>query len=111
VIIPVELFLASDILLYAIAMGKEGSTGWWYTYCKLKRDNWQAADPERAGAAWTIEDLVEHAGNLDGSETVRERMGVKTNPVFELIPISHYITSILHITIGKRETTFWRASF
>jgi hypothetical protein len=45
--------------------------------------------------------LAEHAGNLDGSETARERMGVKTSPVFESIPISHCITSILHITIGK----------
>jgi hypothetical protein len=99
-IIPVELFLASDILLYAIAVGKEGSAGWWCTYCKLKRDDWQAADHEK-GAVWTIENLGEHAGNLEGSETARERMGVKTSPIFESIPISHYITSILHITIGK----------
>jgi hypothetical protein len=99
-IIPVELFLASDILLYAIAVGKEGSAGWWCTHCKLKRDNWQAAD-HNIGASWTIKDLAEHAGNLDGSETARERMGVKTSPVFESIPISHYITSILHIMIGK----------
>jgi hypothetical protein len=99
-IIPVELFLASDILLYAIAIGKEGSAGWWCTYCNLMRPDWQAADHER-GAAWTIEGLTEHAEKLDGSETRRERMGVKTSPVFQSIPISHYITSILHITIGK----------
>jgi hypothetical protein len=99
-IIPVELFLASDILLYAIALGKEGSAGWWCTYCKLKRDDWQAAGHAR-GRAWTIEELAEHAGELVGSETARERMGVKTRPVFESIPISHYITPILHITIGK----------
>ena len=30
-----------------------------------------------------------------------DRMGVKTNPVFKPIPVSHYITPILHITIGK----------
>jgi hypothetical protein len=30
-IVPVELFLASDILLHATALGKEGSAGWWCT--------------------------------------------------------------------------------
>ena len=65
-----------------------------------KRDDWQAAGHARGGA-WMIEELAEHAGELVGSETARERMGVKTRPVFESIPISHYITPILHITIGK----------
>ena len=30
-VLAVEIFLASDILLYAIALGKECSTGWWYS--------------------------------------------------------------------------------
>ena len=38
--IPIELFFASDILLYAIALGKEGGAGWWCTYCKLMKPDW-----------------------------------------------------------------------
>ena len=36
-IIPIELFCASNILLYDISLGKEVSAGWWFTYCKLMK--------------------------------------------------------------------------
>jgi hypothetical protein len=33
--IPVELFMAGDILFYAIALGKEGFATWWCNWCQL----------------------------------------------------------------------------
>jgi hypothetical protein len=33
--IPAELFMAGDILFYAIALGKEGYAIWWCNWCQL----------------------------------------------------------------------------
>jgi hypothetical protein len=41
------------------------------------------------------------AGQVEMQLQSIERMGVRTRPFLESIPILHYITPILHITIGK----------
>jgi hypothetical protein len=33
--IPMELFMAGDILFYAIVLGKEGFATWWCNWCQL----------------------------------------------------------------------------
>jgi hypothetical protein len=100
--IAVELFFAGDILLYAISLGKEGSDGWWCTYCKLMKDEWQEAEHEK-GTPWMIEDITSHAETIkaiNNGATTQFRKGVKIEPIFKSIPLSHYIISILHICIG-----------
>ena len=59
-IIPIELFCASGILLYAIALGKEGSAGWLCTYCKLIKPYWKINGHD-GGYSCTINDIVIHA--------------------------------------------------
>ena len=104
--IPLIFFFAADILLYAIALGKEGSSGWWCTYCDLMKDQWQAGNHD-LGNQWTIKSLTEHSNFLTNISdigkkvTAKERKGVKQVPLFRAIPVSRYITPILHITIGK----------
>jgi hypothetical protein len=104
IILPVEVFLASDILLYAIALGKEGSSGWWCTYCHLFKNDWQQAN-HTLGEAWTTEKLIQHAGDIENGIVHRKNphrvKGVKTVPALPAIPVSHYVISVLHITIGK----------
>lgn len=34
-LVPVEFFFAAGILFYVIALGKEGSVGWWCFICDL----------------------------------------------------------------------------
>jgi hypothetical protein len=102
--IPLQVFCASDILLYAIALGKEGSAGWWCTYCKLFKPNWQSANHE-LGELWTIESLRKHSEDITSGEVdvkiPQDVKGVKTSPVFSSIPLKNYMIPILHITIGK----------
>eukprot|EP00957_Ditylum_brightwellii_P115916 8841588-Ditylum_brightwellii.AAC.1 len=99
-IIPIELFFAGDILLYAIALGKEESAGWWCTYYRLMKDEWQSHNHKK-GVLWTTDDIAQHAEIIDGSTKPRDRKGVKTIPVFKSTLLTHYITPILHIMIGK----------
>jgi hypothetical protein len=103
-ILPVEVLLASDILLYAVALGKEGSSGWWCTYCHLFKNNWQQAN-HTLGEAWTTEKLIQHASDIENSIVYRKIphrvKGVKTVPALPAITVYHCVISILHITIGK----------
>ena len=98
--IPIEVSLASDILLHAIALGKEGSAGWWCSYCQLFKPHWQLANHQQ-GVPWTIGTLSQHADEVAGLATPQQIKGVKTKPVLPSIPISRYIIPMLHITIGK----------
>ena len=63
-IIPIELFLCRDIFLYDIALGKEGSAGWWCAYCKLMKLDWQINGYNR-GDSWTIDDIALHAEGIE----------------------------------------------
>jgi hypothetical protein len=105
----IEVFFSSDILFYAIALGKEGSATWWCTYCDLKRDQWQQAG-HAAGTNWDIERLNQNADDLTAESTVMQRKGAKTRPNFQSVDVSvdvdHYIISLLHITIGKGNGIF-----
>ena len=104
--IDVELFLAADVLLYAIALGKEGSATWWCPYCDLKRTQWQQYQ-HATGNLWTLDSLCAHhdvvsVHNTSNSDRDRDaRKGVKSKPLFLAIPLSNYIIPILHLTIGK----------
>ena len=39
--VPVETWMASDMLLFAIALGKEGSASHWCTYCETSKALWK----------------------------------------------------------------------
>jgi hypothetical protein len=103
-IIPIHLFMAGDILFYNMVIGKEGFSTWWCCYCKLFKNNWQQAGHER-GEPWTIQSLVEHADAIESGDInmkdVHAVCGARTRPIFDAIPLAHFITPILHITIGK----------
>ena len=53
------------------------------------------------GELWTINDIEIYAEGIDYLSRARDSTGVKKTPVFRSIIVSHYITPILHITIGK----------
>ena len=61
---------------------------------------WQINGHER-GDSWTINDISLHAEGIDYLSQSRDRMVVKTTAIFKSVPVSHYITPILHITSEK----------
>jgi hypothetical protein len=78
--IPINLFMAGDILLYNMVIGKEGYSTWWCCHCKLSKNDWQQAGHER-GEPWMIELLTEHAQQIENGEInmkdIREVCGVR----------------------------------
>ena len=102
--IPVKIFLAGDLLFFAMACGKEGSASWWCTYCDLIRTDWQIKGC-RKGDLWSLDKLKEHHQKIvDGivkKTDAREVKGVRTLPLFDFVDIDHYIVPVLHLMLGK----------
>jgi hypothetical protein len=99
---PINLFMAGDILFYNIVIGKEGMSGWWCSYCKLFKNDWQQLHHQR-GEPWTIATLTEHAERIANQQVntkdIRAVCGVRGKPVFDAL--KYFITPVLHLTIGK----------
>jgi hypothetical protein len=79
-------------------------SGWWCSYCKLFKNDWQQLHHQR-GEPWTIETLTEHAEAIANQQVntkdIRAVCGVRGKPVFDAIPLKHFIMPVLHLTIGK----------
>jgi hypothetical protein len=73
--IPINLFMAGDILFYNMVIGKEGMSGWWCSYCKLFKNNWQQLG-HVCVEAWTIESLTAHAEQIANQEINTEDIRV-----------------------------------
>jgi hypothetical protein len=102
--IPINLFMAGNILVYNMGIGKVGMSGWWCSYCKLFKNDWQQLRHVR-GEPWTIESLTAHAEQIANQEINTKDIcavcSVRGKPVFDTIPLKHFITPVLHLTIGK----------
>jgi hypothetical protein len=103
--IPINLFVISDDILFNnMVIGKEGVPGWWCSYCKFFKNDWQQLGHVR-GKPWTIASLTAHAEQIANQETntkdIHAVCGVRGEPVFDTIPLEHFITPVLHLTIGK----------
>jgi hypothetical protein len=103
--IPINLFMAGDILFYSMVIGKEGMPGWWCSYyCKLFKNNWQRVGHEQ-GESCSVEMLAEHAWRIKNKEINKKDKqivcGVRGEPGFNAIQLQHYLAPILHLTIGK----------
>jgi hypothetical protein len=62
-IIPIELWMAGDILLYSLALVKEGYSTCWCNCCHLFKTNWQEPG-HPPGEPWTLQALKEHASKI-----------------------------------------------
>ena len=102
--VPVELWMAGDSLFYSLALGKEGYSTWWCSFCRLFKTSWQEAG-HLPGEPWTLLGLKEHASKIENGETnvnnVQAVCGVREAPVFDAIDVDHYVIPSLHLLIGK----------
>jgi hypothetical protein len=102
--IPIKIFMAGDILFYAIALGTEGFATWWCNWCKLFNPEWQAV-VHQVGVPWTMDALQEHATQIENGpvnlNSVHVVCGGKEQPLFDAIDTDHFIPPVLHLSIGK----------
>jgi hypothetical protein len=59
--------MAGNILFYNMAIGKEGMSGCWCSYCKLFKTAWQQVD-HGGSEPWTIKMLTEHALKISNAK-------------------------------------------
>jgi hypothetical protein len=59
--------MAGDIFFYNMVIGKEGMLGWWCSYCKLFKNDWQQLHYQ-GDMPWTIESLTEHSEQISNQQ-------------------------------------------
>jgi hypothetical protein len=88
-----------------MVIGKEGMPGWWCSYCKLFKNDWQKLG-HQCSEPWRIETLTELAERIANQQIyakdIRAVCGVWGKQVSDAILLRHFIATILHLTIGKR---------
>ena len=84
-VIKVEQLLAGDFAFQSYCLGKEDMSGIWCLYCLLRANEWSEKNHKK-GTLWTIQSLTAMAGS---SKTGVDRLGVKVEPKFPWIPVSH----------------------
>jgi hypothetical protein len=102
--IPINLVMAGKTLFYSMVIGKEGMSGWWCSYLKLFKNDWQKLGHEY-GEPWTIETLTEHAKRIANhqinTKNIHAVCVVRGKLIFDALLLRHFITPILYVTIGK----------
>ena len=96
--IPVNLYVTGDLAFYAMIMGKEGMSGNWCHLCQLSRAEF--SDLLKDGNPWSWELYREIAAQVESSPNNKPRLGVKTAPWWDFIPLEHYVVPLLHCLIG-----------
>ena len=66
-IVPVETWMAGDLLFFAMSLGKEGSASHWCAYCDLSSALWKS-ETSMEGTPWTLEKLKIHLKRLESGE-------------------------------------------
>jgi hypothetical protein len=98
----IRILMTGDLAYYASCLGKVHMASNWCTWCKLGPHEWGAVDHNK-GDEWTLEgmdELRESITNGDQSDTARNRKGCVHIPLFNKLPIDHYVYPILHAEIG-----------
>jgi hypothetical protein len=74
------------------------------SYCKIFKNDWQQLGHVH-GEPWTIESLTAHVEQIANQQINTKDIcavcGVRGEPVFDTIPLKHFIMPVLHLTIGK----------
>ena len=95
----IVLLITGDIKWYCMLLGMEDMASSWCIYCVLKATVWRQQGHAK-GDARTIELINSIVDQYNLTDTSKPVMGVKCKPVWDFIPITHYVLSLLHIQMG-----------
>lgn len=93
--VNVDLYITGDLAFQSMALGKESMASHWCTLCKAHKSKFLDDDYE----VWTMEELTK-AGKEAGKTKGEPKLGIKQEPWWPFIPITHYIVPLLHCEIG-----------
>jgi hypothetical protein len=84
-----------------MVQGKESMAGWRCMLCKASRAQFLDKDIERQ----MMEDLVSCGMNVESNNS-EPKLGVKQRPWWPFIPLTHYVSPLLHCEIGIGNAIF-----
>jgi hypothetical protein len=90
-----KIYVTGDLAFQAMALGKESMAGWWCMLCKASK----AQILNKESEIWTISDLVE-AGEIAENSNDDPKLGQKKKPWWNFIPLTNYMSPLLHCEIG-----------
>jgi hypothetical protein len=97
----VDIYLTGNLAFQAMALGKESMAGWWCMPCKASRAQFLDKDIEK----WTMDDLVSCGINAESNNN-EPKLGVKQRLWWPFIPLTNYVSPLLHCEIGIGNTIF-----
>ena len=100
----IRLFVVGDLKFYAQMLGRDNMSGSWCMWCRMAPTQWNKEDgiPLQDEEEWTIETLKAPKVLLSEGRLKKpiEIRGVVDFPLWDFIPVSHYIYPVLHGEIG-----------
>jgi len=95
------MYLTGDLAFQAMALGKESMAGWWYMQCKATRSQFKDETSELC-----MMDEPVRCGIIGESTNDEPKLGIKQRPWWPFIPLTNYVSPLLHCEIGIRNVIF-----
>jgi len=97
----IDMYLIGNLAFQAMALGKESMTGWWCLQCKATRSQFMDENSEM----WMMDEL-ERCGIIGESTNNKPKLGIKQRPWWPFIPLTNYVSPLLHCEIGIGNVIF-----
>ena len=99
--LTIDTYVTGDLAFQAMAPGKESMAGWWCMLCKLPWSKFFDDDREM----WMMDKYV-RCGLIAENNNDESQLGVKKRPWWPFIPLTNYVTPLLHCEIGVGNVIF-----
>ncbi len=99
--LTIDTYVTGNLAFQAIALGKELMAGWWCMLCKSPWSKFMDDDREM----WTMDKCV-RCGLIAKNNNNEPQLGVKKRPWWPFIPLTNYVTPLLHCEIGVGNIIF-----
>ena len=90
-----DIYITGNLAFQAMVLGKELMAGWWCMLCKAS----QAQFLDKESEMWMIDKLLE-CGTIAEVSMNEPKLGVKQRPWWPFIPLTNYVSPLLHCEIG-----------
>jgi hypothetical protein len=97
----VNMYVTGDLAFQAMALGKESMAGWWCMLRKASRRQFL----DKNSKMWMMDELV-RCGTIAESSINEPQLRVKQRPWWPFIPLTNYVSPLLHCEIGIGNNIF-----
>ena len=100
--LTVDMYVTGDLAFQAMALGKESMAGWWCMLCKSSKNQFMDVPVE----LWSMEEYDRCGMIAKSNINDKPKLGVIQRPWWSFIPLTHYVSPLLHCAIGIGNVIF-----